>query len=65
MTGPAKRREAVEQVRKLFKVSERRACRVIRQARSTQRWKPEERNGEEPLPPLAAPLMAPAAVVTT
>lgn len=49
MTGPAKRREAVEQVRKVFGVSERRACRVIRQARSTQRRKPEDRNDEEPL----------------
>lgn len=49
MTSPAKRREAVEQVRKVFEVSERRACRVIRQARSTQRRKPEKRNDEEQL----------------
>jgi putative transposase len=49
MTSPARRREAVEQVRKVLDVSERRACRVIRQARSTQRRKPEDRNDEEPL----------------
>lgn len=49
MTGPARRREAVEQVRKVLDVSERRACRVIRQARSTQRRKPVERDNEEQL----------------
>ena len=39
---PAKRQKAVEQVRELLgrdRVSERRACRVLRQARSTQRRK--------------------------
>jgi hypothetical protein len=38
--SPAKRREAVKHVRDVFgrdRVSERRACRVIRQSRSTQR----------------------------
>jgi len=49
MTSPAKRREAVEQVRKVFGVSERRACRVIQQVRSTQRHPPEKREDEEPL----------------
>nr|WP_322509195.1 IS3 family transposase [Anaerolinea sp.] len=49
MTSPAKRREAVEQVRKVFEVSERRACRVIRQPRSTQRRTPEKRSDEEQL----------------
>ena len=49
MTGPAKRREAVEQVQKVFDVSERRACRVIRQARSTQRNQPQSRDDEEQL----------------
>lgn len=49
MTGPAKRREAVEQVQKVFGVSERRACRVIRQARSTQRHMLQIRNDEERL----------------
>lgn len=49
MTNPAKRREAVEQVRKVFEVSERRACRVIRQARSTQRYALQSKNDEEEL----------------
>lgn len=49
MTGPAKRREAVEQVQKVFDVSERLACRVIRQARSTQRNQPQRRDDEEQL----------------
>lgn len=49
MTGPARRREAIEQVRKVLDVSEQRACRVIRQARATQRRKPVERKDEEPL----------------
>jgi transposase InsO family protein len=49
MTSPAKRREAVEQVRKVFEVSERRACRVIRQARSTQRYALQSKNDEEEL----------------
>lgn len=38
MTSPAKRREAVEQVQETLEVSERRACRAIEQARSTQRY---------------------------
>lgn len=38
MTSPAKRREAVEQVQAALPVSERRACRAIEQARSTQRY---------------------------
>lgn len=49
MTSPAKRRAAVEQVRTVFGVSERRACRVIRQARSTQRHPPAKRDEEEQL----------------
>lgn len=49
MTSPAKRREAIEQVRKVLDVSERRACRMIRQARSTQRRTPHNRNDEEQL----------------
>ncbi len=35
--SPAKRRQAVEQVREAFHVSERRACRAMQQPRSTQR----------------------------
>ncbi len=38
MTSPAKRREAVEQVCEALQVSERRACRALEQARSTQRY---------------------------
>jgi putative transposase len=49
MTGPARRREAVEQVRKVLEVSERRACRVIRQPRSTQRYVLKSENEEEQL----------------
>ena len=39
MISPAKRRRAVEAVVKKLKISERRACRVLEQARSTQRKK--------------------------
>lgn len=49
MTGPAKRCEAVEEVQKVFGVSERRACRVIKQARSTQRHMLQTWNDEEQL----------------
>lgn len=47
--SPARRREAVEQAKVTLEVSERRACRVIRQARSTQRRTPEKRSDEEQL----------------
>ena len=49
MTGPAKRREGVEQVQKVLEVSERRACRVKRQARSTQGYMLQTKNDEEQL----------------
>ncbi|HEY9077835.1 MAG TPA: IS3 family transposase [Anaerolineaceae bacterium] len=49
MIGTGKWHVAVEQVRKELDVSEWLASRVIRQARSTQRRKPEERNDEEQL----------------
>jgi len=39
LISPAKRRRAVEAVVKKLKISERRACRVLEQARSTQRKK--------------------------
>lgn len=38
MTSPAKRRETIQQVQETLKVSERRVCRAIGQARSTQRY---------------------------
>lgn len=49
MTSPAKRREAVEQVCKVLQVSERRACRALEQARSTQRYQPVVVEDEVPL----------------
>ena len=38
MVGPARKREAVEHVRRSLEVSERRACRATEQPRSTQRY---------------------------
>ena len=40
MTSPARRRQMVEHVRAVLGVSERRACRVLSQSRSTQRYRP-------------------------
>lgn len=40
MLGPASRRRAVAHLKETFQVSERRASRVLGQARSTQRYKP-------------------------
>jgi putative transposase len=45
----AQRRQAVGQLRESFGVSERRACRVLGQPRSTQRQAPKPREGEERL----------------
>jgi len=42
----AQRRQAVRQLRETFGVSERRACRVLGQPRSTQRQKPKTKAGE-------------------
>ena len=42
MTSPARSRKAVEHVQNVLGVSERRACRVLKQARSTQRYQPTE-----------------------
>ena len=39
MVGPARKREAVEHVRRSLEVSERRACRATEQPRSTQRYR--------------------------
>lgn len=47
--SPAKRRRAIDQAEEILGVSERRACRVAEQARSTQRWIPVVRDDEEPL----------------
>lgn len=42
MVRPSARREAVELLRKRFDVSERRACRVVGQQRSTQRYESQQ-----------------------
>lgn len=50
MVGPARRREAVTQVRsECREVSERRACQVLKQPRSTQRYACKRRDGEAAL----------------
>ena len=40
MVSPARRREAIRHLVRRFRVSERRACRVLGQHRSTQRYQP-------------------------
>ena len=47
MISPARRRQAVEHVRQILLVSERRACRVIGQPRSTQRYEIKPADDEE------------------
>lgn len=47
--SPALRRRAVERVCKILRVSERRACRVLGQARSTQRYEPRVGDDEASL----------------
>lgn len=49
MTSPAKRKSAVNQVIKKLRVSERRACRVLSQPRSTQRRKAHVKDDEAAL----------------
>ena len=49
MVSPARRREAVKQAQTTSDVSERRACKVMRQPRSTQRYVAKERDGERAL----------------
>jgi transposase InsO family protein len=49
MVSPARRREAVQEAQTTLEVSERRACQVIGQPRSTQRYAVKERDGEGPL----------------
>lgn len=46
---PARRRACIDRVRTELNVSERRACRVLRQHRSTQRKTPVGRTDEEHL----------------
>ena len=47
--SPPRRRNAVDHVRAKLSVSERKACRVLRQPRSTQRYFPKTADDEEPL----------------
>ena len=47
--SPARRRACVEHVQKALPVSERQACRVVGQHRSTQRKLPQRRPDEEAL----------------
>jgi len=47
--SPPRRRKAVDHVRAKLGVSERKACRILRQPRSTQRYSPKSANDEEPL----------------
>ncbi|PZO89137.1 MAG: hypothetical protein DI623_11315 [Sphingomonas sanxanigenens] len=47
--SPSRRREAIEQVRRVLPVSERRACRVLVQHRSTQRYRPKDDAEEQRL----------------
>lgn len=49
LLSPHRRRRAVERVRAKLKVSERRACRVLNQSRSTHRYCAKPANDEEPL----------------
>jgi transposase InsO family protein len=49
MVSPARRREAVKHLVRRFRVSERRACRVLGQHRSTQRYEPVPADYEQSL----------------
>ena len=49
MVSPARCREAVQEAQATLEVSERRACQVIGQPRSTQRYAVKEHDGERPL----------------
>ena len=49
LLNPARRRACIDHVRSQFKVSERRACRVLGQHRSTQRRVPQGRADEDQL----------------
>ena len=47
--SPSRRRQCIDHVRGRFGISERRACRVLEQHRSTQRHIPRGRDGEDHL----------------
>lgn len=47
--SPSRRRQAVEQLQDAYSVSERRACKVVGQARSSQRYEASPRDDERPV----------------
>ncbi|MFC1799239.1 IS3 family transposase [Thermodesulfobacteriota bacterium] len=49
LLSPSRRRHCIDHLRKKLRLSERRACRVIGQARATQRYVPNVSNDEETL----------------
>lgn len=49
MVSPARKREAVTHLESRFEVSERRACQVVRQPRSTQRYRLRQPDRDAPL----------------
>ena len=49
MVSPTRRREAVEQLERSFEVSQRRACRVVGQPRTTQRYAAQLKSDEAAL----------------
>lgn len=49
MVGPTRKREAVRHLQGSLQMSERRACRVVGQSRSTQRYEPREGSEERRL----------------
>jgi len=49
MVSPARRKEAVTEAQTTLEVSERRACQVIGQPRSTQQYAAKQRDDERPL----------------
>ena len=49
LLSPHRKREAVSMLRDRFKVSQRRACKMLRQPRATQRYLPNIRVDEKPL----------------
>ena len=46
MVSPTRRREAVTSLRDRHRVSERRACQLVGQARATQRYRPRKKDGQ-------------------
>ena len=47
--SPERRRCCVQQVREKYPVTERQACRILGQSRTTQRYQPIRRDDEAPL----------------